>query len=302
MDAAVDALRLALGDPALGRIPAHLTLVPPVNVRGDRLADALAVLRGAAAASSPLDLTLGPPATFLPDNPVLYLAVSDPTGRLGTLRDVVFVEPLSRPLTWPFVPHVTLADEAPPERIRAGLAALSSFTVDVRVDKIHLLQEMDGRRWEPIADAVLSAPAVVGRGGLELELTRSERPGPDAAAFASAQWRIEGGPHDERSFAITARREGTVVGVAEGRLEGDTAHLGDLIVDRACRGEGVGTQLLLAVESLAASERCTSLTVRTEAGSRGEAFYRGRGWVTDAHLPRFRHGVDFVQLRRSTAT
>src|SRR5687767_10146098 len=41
----VDGLRRALGDGALGRIPPHLTLVPPVNVRDDRMADALAVLR-----------------------------------------------------------------------------------------------------------------------------------------------------------------------------------------------------------------------------------------------------------------
>ncbi len=50
-------------------MPAHLTLVPPVNVREDRLGEALAVLRRAAAATRSLTLTLGPPATFLPDNP-----------------------------------------------------------------------------------------------------------------------------------------------------------------------------------------------------------------------------------------
>ena len=51
--AEIDGLRRAVGDGALGRVPTHLTLVPPVNVRHDRLADALARLRLAAAATRP---------------------------------------------------------------------------------------------------------------------------------------------------------------------------------------------------------------------------------------------------------
>jgi 2'-5' RNA ligase len=69
----VDALRRACGDASLGRVPAHLTLVPPVNVREERFEDVLAVLRAAGAATRPFRLELGPPTTFLPDNPVLYL-------------------------------------------------------------------------------------------------------------------------------------------------------------------------------------------------------------------------------------
>ena len=41
----MDGLRRALGDGTLDRIPAHLTLVPPVNVNYADLADALRVLR-----------------------------------------------------------------------------------------------------------------------------------------------------------------------------------------------------------------------------------------------------------------
>ena len=48
--AEVDGLRRALGDGSLGRIPPHLTLVPPVNVAEDDVPKALSVLRQAAAA------------------------------------------------------------------------------------------------------------------------------------------------------------------------------------------------------------------------------------------------------------
>ncbi len=45
----IDGLRRAFGDRSLGRVPPHLTLVPPVNVAEGDLGQALAVLRAAAA-------------------------------------------------------------------------------------------------------------------------------------------------------------------------------------------------------------------------------------------------------------
>jgi 2'-5' RNA ligase len=62
----VDGLRQACGDGALERVASHLTLVPPVNVRDERVRDALDVVRGAAASARPVTVTLGPPATFAP--------------------------------------------------------------------------------------------------------------------------------------------------------------------------------------------------------------------------------------------
>lgn len=151
----IDALRKALGDPARERIPAHLTLVPPVNVREDELGDARRVLNEAGRASAPLELELGPPATFLPDNPVLYLRVGGDIDRVRHLRDEVFRPPLLRPLTWPFVPHVTIADDAEPERIAAALDVLRDYTGTCRIGQVHLLQEHPGRIWRPLTAARL---------------------------------------------------------------------------------------------------------------------------------------------------
>src|SRR5437879_3624366 len=183
----VDGLRRAVGDPSLGRIPAHLTLVPPVNVREEQLGEALAVLRGAAAGARPFTVGLGPPATFLPDNPVLYLAVPVGGARVQALRDAVFRPPLERALTWPFVPHVTLADGIGRDRLRAALSALDDYRADVRVEAVHLLREGPGRVWTPMAEAGLGQVAVVGRGGLPLELAVTAGPDPEAAAFARRQ-------------------------------------------------------------------------------------------------------------------
>src|SRR5215472_13191878 len=95
----VDGLRRALADPVLGRVPAHLTLVPPVNVAERDLGDALELLRSAGAATRPFSLTLGPPATFWPDAPVIYLPAGGDVAALDQLRERVFRAPLARPLT-----------------------------------------------------------------------------------------------------------------------------------------------------------------------------------------------------------
>jgi len=155
--AEVDGLRRAAGDGALGRIPPHCTLVPPVNVREDRLSDALAHLRDAGSTTRPFRVELGPVETFLPDSPVLYLAVGgDGFEALLDLRDRVFSEPLSRPVTWPFVPHVTLAEEMEARRIDASIRAFANYRAEVTFERVHLLEEGEGRVWSPIADVAFA--------------------------------------------------------------------------------------------------------------------------------------------------
>ena len=261
-DAEVDGLRRALGDGTLGRIPAHLTLVPPVNVREDRLGEALAVLRRAAAATRPFTVPIGPPSTFLPDNPTLYLSVGEVDGSVRALRDRVFVDPLARALTWPFVPHVTLADEAEPDRIAAALTALADYRVVVPFSRMHLLREGPGRAWAPIADAPFAPPSVIGRGGLPVELTVGQRPDPEGTALATTD--------GLELLTITARRDGAVAGLAEGWCRGDTAHLSSLVVAQDELELGVAAHLVAAFRSEAAARGATDITVSPAARKRAD--------------------------------
>jgi 2'-5' RNA ligase/ribosomal protein S18 acetylase RimI-like enzyme len=307
LDREVDALRRACDDGALAQIPSHLTLVPPVNVREDAMDDAFRVLRQAAAVIRPFTVQLGPPATFLPDNPTLYLAVSGPgADAVRRLRDAVFVPPLERELTWPFVAHVTVADEMAHDRITASVEALAGYRRTVTFERVHLLEEHkgpDGRVWRPIADATFAAPAIVGRGGIEVELSLSHAPDSEASAFAKAEWDRHGaavlGPDApfEEPFAIAARHAGEVVGLAEGWTHGGVAYLVALMVGAGHRGLGVGSRLLAAFESLAAERGCRRLAVRTWRDSRAYGFYKDRGWVDEVSFD-WKHGREFVQLRR----
>jgi len=293
----VDGLRRALGDDSLGRIPAHLTLVPPVNVAAARLDEAVDVLEAAAARTTgPLALTLGPAATFAPATPAAYLRVGGDLPELHALRDRVFLEPLARSLTYAFVPHVTIVEEAPPERLAAAVSALGDYRAEIRIDRVHLLREHPGRRWLPIADAAFGAPAVVGRGGLAVELAVTEGLAPEADRFFDAAWSAHAPPG--RQFAVTARREGAVVGVAVGDTRGEEAWLERLIVEEAARGQGVGRHLVAAVERLGRERGCTYVQLVVRAGGPAEGFYRSLGWEPAGDLPAWRRGLDFRRLKR----
>jgi 2'-5' RNA ligase/ribosomal protein S18 acetylase RimI-like enzyme len=306
-DREVDALRRACDDGALGRIPSHLTLVPPVNVREDAMGAGLRVLRTAAAAVAPFTLQLGPPATFLPHNPTLYLPASGPgIDALQRLRDRVFSPPLERPLTWAFVPHVTLADEMDPVRIQAAIEALAGYRATVTFECVHLLEESktaNGRAWRQIADASFARPAVVGRGGIELELSVSEHGDEEVSAFEKREWdayRIDMlGPNarDRDPFTIVARRDGETVGVASGHTQGGVAYLRRLMVASQIRGQGIGSKLLAAFESLAAERDSSHLALRTYVDSRAYELYLQRGWMEVARWT-WKNGREFVQMRR----
>ena len=299
-------LRRACGEPEVERIAPHCTLVPPVNVREDRLDDALAVLRAAAAATRPLTVTLGPPATFLPVNPVLYLTVGGEVEAVRALRDRVFLEPLARSLTWPFHPHVTVRDGGEPADLEAAAQALAGYRADVTFEGVHLLQERrddEGRRmWRPIADASFGPPAVVGRGGLELELTVADQLDPKAKAFSEREWEVV--DHDRygdawpRDLTVTARRDGKVVGTAVGWTSGTSAHLSDLVVAAAQRRQGIGAHLVARFLAEAAAQGCRLARTRTEAGGPAEGFWRRLGWAEEARFEAYTLDRDFLQLRR----
>lgn len=296
----IDGLRRALGDGALERIRPHVTLVPPLNVRDPDTA--LSTVREAAAAARPLRLGLGPPGTFLPDSPVIHLPVSGDLEGLAALRDHVMRPPLVRPLSWPFVAHVTLLDEADPADIPSALEHLAHYRIEVVVDHVHVLREGAGRRWAPIAGFALAAPSVVGRGGLPVELTTSEAPEVTVAAWARAAWEAfeedAFGEGAGASLALTARREGRVAGLVEGRLHAGTCELSRLIVGADERGQGVGSALLAGVEAAARARGCSSCRMRVPADGRAEEFLGHRGWRRAVLLEAWRAGRDLAVMVR----
>jgi 2'-5' RNA ligase len=258
----VDGLRRALGEPDLVRIAPHVTLVRPQNLRAGDLPAALGLLRAAAAGSAPMRLTVGPVATFVPDNPVLYLEVGGDLPTLNGLRDAMASPPLERRSPWPYVPHVTLVDGLDLERIVAAVGVLDRYAAVADIDRVVLLEERTvghgagaTRRWVPLADAALGRPAVIGRGGLELTITQGRVVGPDLRTLADDAElpaaldpaAARGGPW-AAPIVLTAERSGACVGGAAAWWSAGRARAAVLVAEDV-RGQGIGSHLLARLEA-----------------------------------------------------
>jgi 2'-5' RNA ligase len=267
---AVDGLRRAFGDPVLDRVAPHVTLVPPVNVAERDLVEVLAVLRRAAGQARPLELTLGPVAAFEGHDGVAYLEVGGAAPALAALADLrrrVLTGPLDRPIDYDFVPHATVTQGVDAERLAAVLAGAASWSPQPwRAEWLTLLEERHGaagRRWVPVAEVALAPAVIVGRGGLEVELTAGRWVDPEAAlaldppdadAHADPE-EGEDGPPDARPLVVVARREGEVVGVLAGWTWGPTTEITRAWLDPAVARQGVDDHLRSAFEWAAAQRR-----------------------------------------------
>ncbi len=294
--AEVDALRSALGTSEADRfrIAPHLTLVPPVNVREEALPEVYGLLSALAAETRPLKVTLGPPTTFLPPTSVLYLAVNareeaqeaddDVIARLRRLRDGAFQPPLSRPMGRPFVPHVTLHEHLTPPACAAAITALGHAAIDVTFRGVHLMEQFHGDQygsmWRPRQDWAFSEPAVVARGGLELSLTESDSPPPDALRIPGvAEWTAcapMGQP-----LTVTARRGDDVVGCTLAVFRGEVAELRGVIVVEGHRREGIGRHLLGRMASLLHDRGAWDQVGWAPRDPGVEGFLRALNWMPD---------------------
>jgi 2'-5' RNA ligase len=221
----VDGIRRALGDGALTDVAPHITLVHPVNIRESDLPAALALMRSVAATTDPFTLRIGPVATFQPVTPTAYLDVTgDAAGKVRELHRALKHEPFVRPPVHEYVPHVTVSNDCPPERMAAAMAALADYVVEVTFSTVQLLEHRSAgpHLWNPIADVVLGSVVVIGRGGYEIELCTSTMA--DLVATAPV-------PRGAEPFVVTARHAGEVVGVARGWVRDDEPEVVELVAD-----------------------------------------------------------------------
>ena len=145
----IDGLRRALGDRQLGRIDPHITIIPPINVHDDDLAEVLAVVDAAAARAEPMELTIGPVQTFGAHSPVRFLAV-EPWAPVAALYEACWTGVLDRERKRPFHPHVTVdIGGSPTDRPDAAVELLAGYRVEVGIDRVHVLEhDQDARRWD----------------------------------------------------------------------------------------------------------------------------------------------------------
>ena len=303
--AEIDGLRRALAPELIARLPPHCTLIPPQNVRVEEWASLEATIRAAAAASAPFPLTLGPIGTFLPRTPVAYLACNAEDGVLESLRSRLAVGPLAPPprrVEHRFVAHCTLTTRLSPAMAPAVSAVLSPFRAATVVDRVVLLVQEGGgaHRWRPRADYLLGAASVLGRGGLELEITWSSLADCDALALLGGDARRPlGEPGDAR--VVVARWQGQAVAAAVCRLASGALHIDQLLVQAEHRRQGIATQLVVACERLARESLIPTLMVQACEGSSLESFAIARGFCLVERVARPGDSRELVRLSRRVA-
>lgn len=258
----VQTLRTALADPRLEVLPPHLTLIPPINVTDDAFAQGRSLLRYVASSSEPFGLEVGPASTFAPVTPTVHLELRGDTDPLHVLRDRLRSGPFERPDARPFHPHVTLREELVDPSPAIAAEVLRGRVGVWMVDRVQLLEQRrdasDRRCWVPVAEEPFGPAAVVGRGGVELEL-RATTMVPEEAAVLLDGPSPPGDPFDG-ALVVTAARPGAhpcdpPLGVLAGTVplvrsaatdRGDecVAVVHGAVVDPAERGMGIGRHLL----------------------------------------------------------
>jgi len=156
----IQAWRRALREPARHAVPPHITLVPPQSVRAEDVPAAVALLERAATAAVPAVVTLDGAGTFLPDAPVAFVAVGEGAPALEALEAALREPPLDR-RTHPFRPHVTVAQDLPPDQIEQAARDLAGFCASFPLREVALMEEGDDQVWRPLRRVAVGASELI---------------------------------------------------------------------------------------------------------------------------------------------
>jgi 2'-5' RNA ligase len=154
----VERLRREL-HPATEHMPAHLTVLPPRELKGTEAA-ALEFLEDACSRVIPFSVELGDVETFLPTTPTVFIQVKRAAYRMRELHDELCGRGLRCAENWPYIPHLTILKTDRDEDARAAHVVArerwAAFEGDRQVDveELMFVRETDGC-WQDVAQVAL---------------------------------------------------------------------------------------------------------------------------------------------------
>lgn len=119
--------RLGLGDESAAKVPAHITIMPPLAVPSDEREAVFSHLARVAKRHHSFRITIRGTGSFLPTSPVVYLEVAKGARQCADLADDVRCGPLHYDLRFPYRAHITLAQGLPEPRLRQAEALGKDF-------------------------------------------------------------------------------------------------------------------------------------------------------------------------------
>jgi len=140
--------RVANGDDQGASIPAHITLVPPLEVDPGRMLDVEAHLAEVADAAAPYRVHLRGSGTFRPVSPVVFVSLAEGISSTEQLAGRCRSGPLRVELTYPYHPHVTVAHLDDDVLLDRAFDQLAEFECDFSVNEFHLYVHDDHLGWK----------------------------------------------------------------------------------------------------------------------------------------------------------
>lgn len=140
----LDAVRLAIA-PDAGEMPAHVTILAPIDVDADVIEAVLAHLAAVAARTPPFRLELRGSGTFRPVSPVVFVALAQGISACEQLERDVRSGDLAVETRFPYHPHVTIAHDVDEAALDAAYDELADFHATMEVTSMGLHEYLDGR-------------------------------------------------------------------------------------------------------------------------------------------------------------
>jgi len=136
-------------EPSMGRMPAHITLLPPVDVDSDVLPGVIDHLSAVAGECAPFEVELHGTGTFQPVSPVVFIALSRGISSCERVEAMVRSGVLAVDSRFPYHPHVTLAHDVSDDLLNCAFEDFTNFRASFTVSQMHLFRlQPDG--WHPL--------------------------------------------------------------------------------------------------------------------------------------------------------
>jgi 2'-5' RNA ligase len=154
--------RGSFGDPLAGRIPTHITLMPPTEVDDLTYAAFEAHLAGVARSVEPFEVLLRGTGTFRPVSPVVFVQVARGISECEQLEEAVRMGPVERELEFSYHPHVTVAHHVSDHALEVAFEALAGYTATFPVRSIALYRHGADDVWRTVRTFPLGSTLAAG--------------------------------------------------------------------------------------------------------------------------------------------
>jgi 2'-5' RNA ligase len=151
---ALDAARERF-EPNAGELPAHVTILAPIDVDAEAMPAVRRHLGDVAATTAPFRLALRGSGSFRPVSPVVFVVLEGGVAECTDLEGRVRSGDMGVEARFPYHPHVTIAHDVPEASLDCAQSELSTFQADIDVTSLGLYEHVDGV-WTLIGEFALT--------------------------------------------------------------------------------------------------------------------------------------------------